>query len=58
MRKHSPQHVQVKASGGIRTLDALLAMRDAGATRVGSSSTAQILEECRKRLGMETAVAK
>ena len=28
MRKHSPPHVQVKASGGIRTLDALLAMRE------------------------------
>ncbi len=57
MRKHSPAHVQVKASGGIRTLDAVLEMRAAGATRVGSSSTAQILAECRKRLGLETAVA-
>jgi len=57
MRKHSPPHVEVKASGGIRTLDALLEMRAAGATRVGTSSTAQILEECRKRLGLETAVA-
>jgi deoxyribose-phosphate aldolase len=58
MRKHSPPHVQVKASGGIRTLDALLEMRTAGATRVGSSSTAQILEECRRRLGLKTAVAR
>lgn len=58
MRKHSPPHVQVKASGGIRDLDTLLEMRAAGATRVGSSSTAQILEECRKRLGLETAVAR
>lgn len=57
MRKHSPPHVQVKASGGIRTLDALLQMREAGATRVGSSSTQKILEECKKRLGLETAVA-
>jgi deoxyribose-phosphate aldolase len=57
MRKHSPPQVEVKASGGIRTLDALLEMRAAGATRVGTSSTAQILEECRKRLGLETAVA-
>lgn len=52
MRKHSPTGVQVKASGGIRTLDALLEMREAGATRVGSSSTVQILEECRRRLGV------
>ena len=57
MRKHTPPHVQVKASGGIRTLDTLLEMRVAGATRVGTSSTGQILEECRKRLGLETAIA-
>jgi deoxyribose-phosphate aldolase len=50
MRQHSPSHVQVKAAGGVRTLDALLEFRAAGATRVGSSSTAQILEECRKRI--------
>lgn len=52
MREHSPSHVQVKAAGGVRTLDALLEFRTAGATRVGSSSTAEILEECRKRLEM------
>lgn len=54
MRKHSPAHVQVKAAGGVRSLDALLEMRAAGATRVGSSASAQILDECRKRLGVET----
>jgi deoxyribose-phosphate aldolase len=54
MRQHSPAHVQVKAAGGVRTLDALLEFRAAGATRVGSSSTAQILEDCRKRLGAYT----
>lgn len=61
MREHSPSHVQVKAAGGVRTLDALLEFRAAGATRVGSSSTAQILGECRKRLGLgasETLAAK
>lgn len=55
MRKHSPPHVQVKSSGGIRTLDTLLEMRAAGATRVGTSSTAQILEECRKSLATANA---
>lgn len=54
MRKHSPAHVQVKASGGIRSLDTLLEMRSAGATRIGTSSTAQILDEYRKRFGAET----
>lgn len=50
MRKQSPANVQVKASGGIRSLDTLLEMRAAGATRIGTSSTVQILQECQKRL--------
>src|SRR5215471_6777298 len=54
MRQHSPAHVQVKAAGGVRTLDALLEMRAIGATRIGASATARILDECRKRLGMPT----
>jgi deoxyribose-phosphate aldolase len=53
MRTHSPRQVQVKAAGGVRTLDALLEMRANGATRVGSSSTVQILEECRRRFGVQ-----
>lgn len=52
MRQHSPAEVQVKAAGGVRTLDALLEMRASGATRIGASATTQILDECRKRLGM------
>jgi deoxyribose-phosphate aldolase len=52
MRSYSPPHVQVKAAGGIRDLDALLAAREIGVTRVGASSTAAILEACRKRLGL------
>jgi deoxyribose-phosphate aldolase len=50
MRKHSPPHVQVKAAGGVRDLDALLAVRAIGVTRVGASRTAQMLDECNKRL--------
>lgn len=52
MRKHSPERVQVKAAGGIRDLDALLAVRDLGVSRVGATRTESILEECRKRLGL------
>ena len=52
MRQHSPARVQVKAAGGVRTLDALLEMRAAGVTRVGASQTAAMLEECRRRLGL------
>lgn len=50
MRKHSPPHVQVKAAGGVRDLDALLAVRAIGVTRVGASRTAQMLDECKRRL--------
>ena len=52
MRQHSPASVQVKAAGGIRTLDALLEVRTIGVTRVGATRTAEMLEECRRRLGM------
>ncbi len=50
MRKYSPSQVQIKAAGGIRDLDTLLAAREIGVTRVGASATASILEDCRKRL--------
>jgi len=39
----------VKASGGIHTADAALAMVAAGATRIGASSTAAILDGLRPR---------
>jgi len=52
MRAHSPAHVQVKAAGGIRDLDALLAVRALGVTRVGTTRTREMLDECRRRLGM------
>jgi len=51
MRKHSPQHVAVKAAGGVRTLDKLLEVRALGVTRIGASRTVEIMEECRRRLG-------
>ena len=38
-------NVQVKASGGIRTLETALAMIEAGATRLGLSGTQAILDE-------------
>jgi len=52
MRKHSPNHVQVKAAGGIRDLDALLEVRALGITRVGASRTTEILDACKRRLGI------
>lgn len=52
MRKHAGDHVQVKAAGGVRDLDALLAVRELGVTRCGASRTSDMLGEARKRLGM------
>lgn len=50
MRKYSPPNVQVKAAGGVRTLDRLLEVRALGVTRVGASRTEEILDECKKRV--------
>jgi deoxyribose-phosphate aldolase len=44
MRATVAPGVEVKASGGIKTLEDLLALREAGATRIGTSSTAKILD--------------
>lgn len=49
LRKHSPPHVQVKASGGVRDLDQVLRFRALGATRIGTKATKEILAECRRR---------
>ena len=52
MREHAGSHVQVKAAGGVRDLDALLAVRELGVTRCGASRSSDILDEARKRLGL------
>lgn len=49
MRDHSPPHVQVKAAGGVRTLDALLEVMNVGVTRVGATATETILEDFKAR---------
>lgn len=45
MREAVSPQVQIKAAGGVRTLDALLEVMRVGATRVGATATAAILEE-------------
>ncbi|MGK9221497.1 MULTISPECIES: deoxyribose-phosphate aldolase [unclassified Microbacterium] len=49
MRRSVSSAVQVKASGGVRGLDAAIAMLEAGATRLGTSASATILGELRAR---------
>ena len=55
MRANVGAGVQVKASGGVRSLDTALAMIDAGATRLGTSASATILGELRSVLAGESA---
>jgi deoxyribose-phosphate aldolase len=52
MRRCSPAHVQVKAAGGVRTFERLLAVRAIGVSRVGATATKDILDECKATLQM------
>ncbi|MGD0249116.1 MAG: hypothetical protein ABSB75_08700, partial [Candidatus Limnocylindrales bacterium] len=56
MRRIVGDNVGVKAAGGVRTLDAMLAMLAAGACRIGATATAAIGTEWRAR-GPEAVAA-
>ena len=43
MRRHSDPEVQVKAAGGVRTLEDTLRVRELGVTRIGATATEAIL---------------
>jgi deoxyribose-phosphate aldolase len=45
MRKTVGDDLGVKASGGVRSLEDLMKMVDAGANRIGTSSGVKIMEE-------------
>ena len=49
MRRSVSPHIQVKAAGGVRTLDALIAVMAIGVTRVGATATQTILDDFRAR---------
>jgi deoxyribose-phosphate aldolase len=49
MRQHCAPSVQIKAAGGVRTLDDLLLVRSLGVTRIGATTTQTMLEEAKKR---------
>ena len=51
MRRGVGREMGVKASGGVRTLDDLIAMVDAGATRIGTSNGVKIMEEALAKVG-------
>ncbi len=49
MRKTCVPSIQIKAAGGVRTLDDMLRVRALGVTRVGATATEAILAEAKKR---------
>jgi deoxyribose-phosphate aldolase len=49
MRKYSGPNVQVKAAGGVRTLDELLKVKETGTTRCGATATITMLEDAASR---------
>jgi deoxyribose-phosphate aldolase len=49
MRRESAASVQIKAAGGVRTLDDVLRVRALGVTRVGATATESILSEATQR---------
>ncbi|GAA3195992.1 deoxyribose-phosphate aldolase [Dactylosporangium siamense] len=49
MRAAVSPHVKIKAAGGVRTLDILLAMAAIGVTRFGATATAAILDDQARR---------
>lgn len=51
MRANVGPSIKVKAAHGVRTLDALLAVIEAGAERCGATATATMLDDYRARTG-------
>jgi deoxyribose-phosphate aldolase len=49
MRATCSPAVEIKAAGGVRTLDSLLGVLEVGATRIGCTATKAIMEEFKKR---------
>ncbi len=58
MLRTAGESVQVKASGGIRDLDTVLAFHAAGVTRFGTSGTATILDDATARESGDTVTAR
>ncbi len=57
MRRTVSDHVQVKAAGGVRTLDALIDVMNLGTTRVGATATKAIIDDFRARKAGRSPVA-
>lgn len=53
MKRSVGPNIKVKAAGGVRTLDQLLAVQAAGCARSGATATTVMMEEAFKRFGNE-----
>ncbi len=51
MKESVGPNVKVKAAGGVRTLDELIAVQEAGCSRCGATATISMLDEAKKRFG-------
>lgn len=51
MKKSVGPNVKVKAAGGVRTLDQLIAVQEAGCARCGATATITMMEDAVKRFG-------
>jgi deoxyribose-phosphate aldolase len=49
MRANVSPHVQVKAAGGVRSLDAMIEVMALGVSRIGATRTAEMLDELAER---------
>ena len=50
LRKYLPEQIGIKAEGGLRTVDDVLAVHAAGCSRIGTARTAAILDEWKARV--------
>ena len=57
MRANTAPPTQVKAAGGVRTLDALLEVMALGTTRIGATATKTIIDDFRGRKAGRPALA-
>jgi deoxyribose-phosphate aldolase len=57
MRRSVSDHIQVKAAGGVRTLDALIEVMNLGVTRIGATATKTIIDAFRARRAGRAPVA-
>jgi deoxyribose-phosphate aldolase len=55
MKRLLGERVKIKASGGVRTIADVLALREAGCARIGTISTVPILEDWKKRITLQNS---